>query len=219
MSISVKSKMLNDLIKDLQNRGIVLSPDQLTLEMEYLDELLRWNKKVNLTAITDRDEVLEKHFYDCLFVASYIKKASSLVDIGSGAGMPGIPLAIMSPDLKVTSVESIGKKVNFQKHIKRKLHLDNLLIYGDRAEHLTREKARFDIVISRAFSSLQNFIEIGLPLLCDGGMLLAMKGPEGKTELSKYVEESSARDFSEIKSIDYTLPCSESARQLIVLKK
>jgi len=211
--------MLNNLIIDLEKKGVALSAEQLTLVLEYFDELLRWNKRVNLTAITSRDEMLEKHFYDCLVVGQYIGKAKSLADIGSGAGMPGIPLAIIRPDLQVTSIESIGKKINFQKNIKRKLHLDNLTIYGERAERLTREEGTFDVIISRAFSSLEKFIGIGLPLLADGGMLLAMKGPTGKAELSEYVKEMPGQNFTEIEIIDYNLPCSGSVRQLIIMKK
>ncbi len=211
--------MLNDLIKYLEEKGVRLTQGQLADQLKFFDELLKWNKKVNLTAITDRHDVIEKHLYDCLIVNRYLGNIGSLADIGSGGGLPAIPLAILRPEVDVTSVESIGKKVNFQKHIKRTLHLENLTIYGDRAEGLVEKGVKFDVVISRAFSSLKKFIDIGFPLLSEGGTLLAMKGPEGRQELNDFLTDDTDKLLFEVEIIEYVLPFSQSSRNLIRINK
>jgi len=141
--------------------------------LEYLALLIRWNATYNLTAIRDPAEMVSKHLLDSLAVAPFIEGA--LADLGSGAGLPGIPLALARPQLQVTLVESSGKKARFLREALRVLRLDNARVAEARAERLP-EPAQYDCAISRAFSSLGEFVRIGAHLLKPGGRMLAMKG-------------------------------------------
>jgi 16S rRNA (guanine527-N7)-methyltransferase len=164
------------LIASLRELGVVpdstreLLADRL---LEYLALLQRWNATYNLTAIRDPAEMVSKHLLDSLAVAPFVEGA--LADLGSGAGLPGIPLALARPELQVTLVESNGKKARFLREASRVLRLDNARIAEVRAERL-REPTQYDCVISRAFSSLGEFVRLGAHLLKPGGRMLAMKG-------------------------------------------
>lgn len=141
--------------------------------LEYLALLQRWNATYNLTAIRDPAQMLPRHLFDSLAIAPYVQ--GMLADIGSGAGLPGIPLALACPQLQVTLVESSGKKARFLREAKRVLRLDNVRIAHARAEALD-EVGHYDCVVSRAFSSLAEFVRVGAHLLKPDGRLLAMKG-------------------------------------------
>jgi 16S rRNA (guanine527-N7)-methyltransferase len=141
--------------------------------LDYLALLQRWNATYNLTAIRDPAEMVSKHLLDSLAVAPFVEGA--LADLGSGAGLPGIPLALTRPQLQVTLVESSGKKARFLREALRVLQLDNARVAEVRAERLP-EPAHYDCVIARAFSSLGEFVRVGAHLLKPGGRMLAMKG-------------------------------------------
>jgi len=191
-------------------------------EEKFLEEMLRWNKRVNLTAIRDYGEAVEKHLLDSLILIRHLKGKIKLLDIGSGGGLPGIPLAIAAPSLQVVSVDSVGKKTNFQKHVKRTLQLDNLLIIPTRIEELGQFGIRyesFDVVVSRAFSSLENFLVYAAPWLRSGGRAVAMKGPEGRDELLGILITLEQLGYAKPVVIDYVLPFSGAKRLLVVLEK
>ena len=210
-----------NLQEQLQKLGINISSQVIAKEVAFVGELMRWNKKINLTAIKDHDEVLEKHLLDSLVLNNFLGDGCKVLDLGSGGGFPGLVLAIANSKVKVVSVESVGKKVNFQKHIKRLFSIDNFKPIGDRVENLLMRgdfKSEFDIVTARAFASLEAIVGMSEPLLAAQGKIIAMKGPEGETELAAMGKEK-LKNFKEISIESYKLPLSGSNRRLIVLQK
>lgn len=182
----------------------------------FIDELLRWNKRVNLTSINNRDEALEKHILDSLILLNYLPRNGRLLDMGSGGGLPGIPLAIACPGLRVVSVDSVGKKISFQKHIKRFLSLDNLLPVHSRIEKIENQEP-FDFVVARALSSFSALVDLSAPHLKEGGLMYVMKGPEGAVELEQYTANCGDKRYKVRDVHCYQLPNSYSERQLFVL--
>ncbi|MBS0211745.1 MAG: 16S rRNA (guanine(527)-N(7))-methyltransferase RsmG [Proteobacteria bacterium] len=149
--------------------------------LAYLDLLLRWNAAYNLTAIREPAQMVRLHLLDSLSIVPFV--GGALADIGSGAGLPGIPLALAVPGLQVTSIESAGKKARFQRQAQRELGLDNFTVVAARAEAFAPER-RFDCLVSRAFGSLAQFVRVGGHLLAPGGQLLAMKGADPAAEVA-----------------------------------
>ena len=183
-------------------------------------ELLKWNRKTNLTAITDPLDVAVKHFLDSVAPASLIPPGASLLDIGSGGGFPGIPLKIARPSVSVTLIDSSRKKVSFQKHIIRSLGLQNIEAMHIRAEELAKapEYANaYDVIVCRALSALEAFILMASPLLAKDGMIIALKG-----KLSRAETESARLRISEVfktsKALTvkrYALPYLKSERTIV----
>ena len=209
--------MVDGLDLWLRKFSIELPADKLKKEELFLDELLRWNQRINLTSITDRTEALEKHLLDSLVLLKYLPAKGCLLDMGSGGGLPGIPLAIACPELTVVSVDSVGKKINFQKHIKRLLSLANLQARHQRIEDLGEENF-FDVVTARALSNLGSLVAWAAPRQKEGGQLLLMKGPEGPAELDSYLSIK-GKEYRLDGVHCYQLPKSGSERQLISLIK
>jgi 16S rRNA (guanine527-N7)-methyltransferase len=210
------------LVDGLLQLKISLSDVVIRNEITFLDELLRWNQSVNLTSITNRKQAIEKHLLDSLLLLPHLDGAKNILDMGSGGGLPCIPLAIAAPSVNFVSVDSIGKKINFQKHIKRLLQIKNLTILQSRVEKLKQpesEEEEFDLVVSRAFTSLKAFIEYAVPCLKPGGRILAMKGPEGRDELSSVKRAIKEYHLEDPRIFPYLLPYSRAERQLIILKK
>ncbi|MFO7645588.1 MAG: 16S rRNA (guanine(527)-N(7))-methyltransferase RsmG [Desulfosarcina sp.] len=161
--------------------GVTVSAQQAWSMGRHALELLQWNRAANLTAITDPLAVAIKHCVDALAVAAWIDPGARVLDAGSGGGFPGIPLAIVRPDLALTLVDSVRKKVSFLKHVIRTLGLTGIDAVHGRLEALgeSRPYARqFDLVVCRAFASLSDFTALALPFLAPGGSLLAMRGRE-----------------------------------------
>lgn len=176
--------MLQEMLQQLQ---IEIPQERLVLLEQLADELLRWTKRRNLTAITDRNEVLEKHLVDSLTLLPFARQATRLLDIGSGAGFPALPLKIVCSDLDVVSVDAVGKKIDFQKHVARKLGLQAFSGVHARIQDLKDKddyRAGFDLVTARAVTSLADLVAMAEPYLAPGGRLIAMKGPEGEQEFS-----------------------------------
>jgi len=165
----------------LENKGISLSPRQLEQFAQYFKVLVEWNEKMNLTAITELEEVYLKHFYDSLTVAfthDFSNEAVSICDVGSGAGFPSIPLKIVYPDLQVTIVDSLNKRITFLKELTTQLALEDVFLYHDRAEVFGKNKQfreSFDYVTARAVARLNVLSELCLPLAKKHGYFLAMK--------------------------------------------
>ncbi len=210
MKIDIVEKELN----------IRLTPKQSELFETYTKELLIWNENINLTAIRTEEEILLKHFADSLTLLPFIPEATKkLVDIGSGAGFPGIPLAIMRPEIEVTLIESIGKKCNFLEHIKETLNLSNLEIVNARAEEVgihTDYKTKYDVATARAVTRLLDLTKYALPLLKKGGILLAQKGTkEDPHENEMEIEKIGAK----IESIKETQTENLKDRVVVIIKK
>src|SRR4030042_1601977 len=172
----------NLLIEGAASFEIYLAEKDIEDFYLYLQELLKWNRKINLTAIRTEKGVILKHFLDSLSVHPYLPHAPILLDIGSGAGFPGIPLKMVKPSLEITLIDSVRKKVDFQRHIVRKLGLKGIEAIHGRIQERTILKdleGRFGIITSRAFSDLGNFLILGFPYLKKGGWIIAMKGRGG----------------------------------------
>jgi len=212
--------LVAELKKQLESLDLQVAPETAETLIWLLQEMLRWNQTHNLTAITDPLAGLEKHLVDSLTLLPHIAADSRLLDIGSGAGFPGLPLKLVRPDLSIVSVDAVGKKISFQKHVARKLKFDQFIAWHGRAEDLPRQsfaEAGFDLVVARAFSSITNLVEMALPCLRPGGQIIAMKGPEGESELAEAGEWLKERGLCCHKIVKLTLPVSGASRQLLVL--
>jgi len=205
--------------------GLQLTPEQLSQYETYYQELLAWNKRVNLTAITDCEEVQIKHFLDSLTVTlawQPINTGSRLIDVGTGAGIPGIPLKIAFPDIRLVLLEAVAKKAAFLRHITQKLGLDNVEIVVGRAEevaHQAQYREKFDLVLSRAVAPLPTLVELVLPFCAVGGGFIAQKKGDIKSELDQatYAISVLGGRLGEIRAID--LPEFADKRFLVVVNK
>lgn len=182
---------MDKLIKESAHLlGIRLSENQVDAFRVYEKELLEWNEKFNLTAIRELEQIRTKHFLDSLtcVLAWGDKKPSNLIDIGTGAGFPGIPLKILYPAMRLTLVESVGKKVLFCQHIIEKLKLEHVVVLKARAEELGRDpkhREQYDWAVARAVANLPILVEYLLPLAKIGGGMIAQKGESGPAEAHK----------------------------------
>ena len=214
-----------------QARAIEMDLDcpQNRLFSAHAIELIKWNQKINITTITDPIEVASNHFLDSLVPAQFIPSGAAMLDIGSGGGFPGIPLKVLLPKLSVTLIDASRKKVSFLKHVIRTLKLDNIEALHIRAEDLAIHPSyinRFNVIISRALSSLNFFVHLALPLLADEGVIIAMKGEVDKAELDdlryNLLEKINAagsvdRQFT-ISLERYRLPLLNSERSIIIVR-
>jgi 16S rRNA (guanine527-N7)-methyltransferase len=180
----------------------------------YFRLLVKWNKAYNLTAITKRDEVFEKHFIDSLAPLDILPAKGRLLDIGAGAGFPGIPLKIVRPSLSVTLLDAVDKKCLFCEAVVRELGLKDIDVVHGRAEDkaVTTKLGKFDVVISRATFKLPELVKMAVPYLKDGGKMIAMKGSE---EISNFKFQIS--NFSE-KIVKYNLP-GGARRSLFIISR
>lgn len=167
--------MLDDkaqLEKGMQILGFENTPQIISKLLIYKELLIKWNNSFNLTSVTNK-EIVTHHFLDCLAVIPFIK-SSTLLDVGTGAGLPGIVIAIVNPDIKVSLVDKVGKKINFIKRIIAELEIKNIEPYHDRVELLTSEE-KYDGIISRAFSNMEVFIKSTKHLIKRQGVWYGMK--------------------------------------------
>lgn len=209
------------LVEGAKGFGIQLNEKQLEAFDLYLQELIKWNQKINLTAIRTEKGIVLKHFIDSLSVFPYLSRTTSLLDVGSGAGFPGIPLKIVQPSLEVTLIDSVRKKVDFQKHIVRMLGLKGTeAIHGriQDKEILQSMTGRFDAVTSRAFSDLQTLLCLAFPFLRKGGILIAMKGELEREEIGFSPEGEETR-YRLQKAASFLLPKSSFKRSILLFEK
>ena len=204
--------------------GFSLNPRQVAAYECYENELVDWNTRFNLTAIRDVQSIRIKHFLDSLtcLLAIHPGTPLRLVDIGTGAGFPGIPLKIALPNLQLTLVESVGKKVDFCHHMIDKLGLENVEILQARAEELGQQPAyreRFDWAVARAVANLQVLAEYLLPLVHVGGSMLAQKGQSGPAE-AHAVEKAARLLGGQLRQVtQVNLPGVAEDRYLVVIDK
>jgi 16S rRNA (guanine527-N7)-methyltransferase len=211
----------NLLIEGAKAFGIHLDDKILEVFDLFLRELLKWNQKINLTAIRSEKGIVLKHFLDSLSAHPFLPKTCSLLDIGSGAGFPGIPLKIVQPSLEVTSIDSTRKKVDFQRHIIRILGLKGIEpIHGhiQDKEILQSMGEKFDIVISRAFSDLRTLLILSLPFLKRGGRVLAMRGDVSSEEI-RHLQEIERTPYCLQKTVPFILPFSDFKRTILLFEK
>lgn len=191
-------------------------------------EMLAWNRKVNLTAITDPREMALKHFVDALAPLPLLQPGCRLLDIGSGAGFPGIPLKAAMPSLDVTLIDAARKRTHFVRHVIRLLGLKNIAAHHQRSGDLARNTpsiASFDVIVSRAFSSLESFFKEAAPLLAQGGRIIALKGNLAQDELKnldlllerKKADSAKGETAFVRKVVPYRLPLLGDGRNLVIL--
>lgn len=183
-----KEEFENILKKTSEEINIELKKEQIEKFYKYMKLLLDWNEKINLTAITDPKEIILKHFIDSLTIQKYIKENSYLVDVGTGAGFPGIPIKIFRKDIKVVLLDSLNKRINFLNEVCKELELENISAIHSRVEEFAKNKKyreKFDVVTSRAVANLSTLTEYMLPLTKIGGLCICMKGKEVEEELKE----------------------------------
>jgi 16S rRNA (guanine527-N7)-methyltransferase len=214
------SQMLADGANAL---GIALGKGELSLFAAYYDELLAWNNKMNLISAKSEKDIIIKHFIDSLTLLPYINhEICRVLDIGSGAGFPGIPLKIAANSLKVFLLESSRKKTSFLKHVIRSLGLADVVVIHDRAEFLMEDETCrdfFQVVTSRATLKLPEFVRLGAFFLAPKGSLIAMKGKISDQELTDAAEMSHGLGLEYIGSHDLTLPVTGDFRRIIIYEK
>lgn len=189
---------------------------------DYMNLLVEWNKKINLTAITEEKDIILKHFVDSLTVLKYIKENKSIVDVGTGAGFPGIPLAIMNDSLKITLVDSLNKRINFLNEVCSKIKLKNTKAIHSRAEEFGQDnnyRESYDIAISRAVANLTVLAEYLLPLVKVGGKIICMKGPDIEEELKQAKSAIDILGGKFERCDNFCLPKSDISRNIIIINK
>lgn len=192
--------------------GLDLMPVVRERLLAYAALILKWNKVYNLTAVRDEAGVIALHLLDSLSVLPYLE-GRTLADIGSGAGLPGIVLAIARPDLSVTLVESNSKKSSFQQQVRIELKLDNVCCLCQRVEQVRPDRP-FDIVISRAFADMADFVHWSGHLLAPGGCLAAMKGVQPTDEIARL-----PKGYAAMQTIPLRVPGVDAARHLVLVRR
>jgi 16S rRNA (guanine527-N7)-methyltransferase len=214
-------KQFNEL---LQEQGITLTESQFKQFELYYQELVTWNEKMNLTGITEREQVYIKHFYDSVSLSFYvpIKEINTLIDIGSGAGFPSIPLKIVFPHLNITIIDSLNKRILFLENIVNQLKLSSVTCLHGRAEDFARNskfRDHFDLATARAVAKLNALNELCLPFVKKNGHFIAMKGSDPLVEIQE-AEFSFKELKSELVKIhSFVLPVEQSKRHIIVIRK
>lgn len=210
--------------EQLNKLGVTLDEKQLEQFENYFTLLVEWNEKMNLTGITERDAVYEKHFYDSLTLTKVVdfKEVASLADIGSGAGFPSVPLAIAFPHLKVTIVDSLAKRIRFLEEVTSQLGLTKVTPLHSRAEDAARVKTHrdaYDLVTARAVARLAVLNEFCLPFAKVGGTFVAMKGADLTEEIeeSKYSIDKLNGKLTRVERMQ--LPSEGSDRHLVIIEK
>ena len=206
--------------EELSKLGIVLTSTQENQLEMYYNLLIEWNNKMNLTGITERNSVYLKHFYDCitLIKAIDLTKNLKIVDVGTGAGFPGLVLKIVFPNLDVVLVDALNKRINFLNHVIESLKLENIEAIHDRIENYAKNNLEvFDLVTCRAVAKLNIISELCLPLAKINGYFIPMKATiEDEISDTKYLDVLKSKVDS---VITFNLPIENSVRNLIVIKK
>ncbi|PLS15787.1 16S rRNA (guanine(527)-N(7))-methyltransferase RsmG [Bacillus sp. M6-12] len=215
---------IEQFTKSLEERGINLSPEQLRQFEMYYEILVEWNEKMNLTAITDKEEVYLKHFYDSISAAFYFdfSKSYSICDVGAGAGFPSIPLKICHPHLKISIVDSLNKRISFLQHLADSLGLMDVAFYHDRAETFgqkSEHREAYDIVMARAVARMSVLSELCLPLVKPGGTFIAMKAASAEDEMRAGNKAVTTLGGQIEDVFSFTLPIEESERNIITVQK
>lgn len=219
MNIEEFSKELTKLASKIE---IELSLDETEKLYKFMYLLLEWNEKINLTAITEPEDIILKHFVDSITIKKYIKSENKVLDMGTGAGFPGIPLKIISSDTYFTLVDSLNKRIIFLNEVCDKLKLDKIENIHSRAEELAKNKKyreQYDVVTSRAVARLASLVEYMLPFVKVGGRCICMKGSNVDEEL---IEAKKAINVlgGEIEKVDkFLLPNSDIERNIVIIKK
>jgi 16S rRNA (guanine527-N7)-methyltransferase len=198
--------------------GVALSADQVDRFLSYLATLLQWNETFNLTAILDPVAVIRLHFLDSLAIAPFVDKSGPILDVGSGAGLPGMPLKIIFPDVAITLVEPRRKRANFLRALIRQLQVEDVNVIESRVEDLSQQLAgSFSTVALRAVGNLELLLPTIRPLLQPRGKCLIMHGPKGNVYFGSLNTLVLQQGFTDIKIHGYVIPLGNESRTVIVL--
>ncbi len=208
-------------INESKDLNLEINDKQLELFYKYMNGIIDWNDKINVTAITDEKMFIVKHFVDSLAINKFVAQAKSIIDIGTGGGFPGIPLKIMNYDKKVTLIDSVNKKLNVIRDITKDMDLGELEILHSRAEDLASKqeyRETYDIATTRAVSNFSTILEYMLPFIKVGGYAICMKGPNYTEEFeeAKVAIEVLGGKFDSIERLNVG---NELERNIIVIKK
>lgn len=206
----------------LNELQIMLDEKQIKKFYDYMNLLIEWNEKINLTAITKPEEVILKHFVDSLTISKYIKEKSNIIDVGTGAGFPGIPLKIYRNDIEVTLLDSLNKRITFLNDVIDRIELEKIKAIHGRAEEVAHNKEyreKFDIATSRAVANMSTLSEYLIPFVKTNGFVVAMKGNDVKQEIEESKKAINILGAKVIKVEEFNLPSTEIKRSIILIKK
>ena len=212
----------NSMSELLEKINIKVSNEQINKFYKYMNLLLEWNEKINLTAIIEPEEIILKHFIDSLTICKYIENNATLADVGTGAGFPGIPLKIYRPDIKITLVDSLNKRINFLNEVINNLELKNIVTIHSRVEDFGKNKnyrEKYDYVTARAVANLNTLSEYLVPIVKVNGKAICMKGNDVQDEVDNAKHAIKILGGT-VEKVDYfKLPNSDISRNIIVVKK
>lgn len=213
---------INTLLEGVVDLGIELNKEQQDQFTKYKNLLKEWNEKINITAITDDEEIDIKHFLDSLTPSNYFVGNKKVIDIGTGGGFPGLPLKILNNDLKVTLLDSLNKRIIFLNEVIKELNLTDILAIHGRAEELGRtqkHREQYDVCVSRAVASLNTLSEYCLPFVKIGGFFISMKGSNIDDELKESEKAINILGGKIVKKEVIILPGSDIEHSLIIIEK
>ena len=211
---------INNFIEELTKLGITLDDDKLAKLERYYELLIEWNEKINLTRIVEKEDVYLKHFYDSLTLIKAIdlNNVDSLCDIGTGAGFPGMVIKIVFPNINITLVDALNKRINFLNEVIKELNLDKIETIHARAEEYGKtNRELYDVVVARAVANISTLLEYSIPLVKVNGVFIAMKGTNEEVSTLKTVYQK--LDIKLENNIEFLLPYENSNRSLITFRK
>lgn len=213
---------MKTLLKEFANKiSISLNEKQVDKFINYKNLLKEWNEKINLTAITDDEEIVIKHFIDSLTIEKYIEEDASIIDVGTGAGFPGIPIKIVREDIKLTLLDSLNKRILFLQEILNENNLENAICIHGRAEDFGKDlkyREKYDIATARAVANMSTLLELCMPFVKVGGKFICMKG--NNLEEIKDAENALKMLGGEIEKIEnFIIPDTDIERNIIIVKK
>lgn len=212
-------KIMTDYLNDL---NIKLSDTQLNQFYQYMNILIEWNKVINLTAIVEPNEIIKKHFIDSLTILNKINENDTIIDVGTGAGFPGIPIKIAFPGVKVVLLDSLNKRIKFLNKVIKELKLTNIETIHGRAEDCGRDKKhreQYDVAVARAVAPLNILLEYLIPFIKIGGRCICMKGSNIEEELYNSKNAVKLLGGNIEKTENFVIPNTDINRRLIIVKK
>ncbi len=219
MDIKEFEEIFNEYLKELD---LKLEKNQIEQFYNYMQILIEWNEKMNLTAITEEKEIIIKHFIDSLTIYKYLSNEKSLIDVGTGAGFPGIPIKILKPEMEIVLLDSLNKRVKFLEEVINKLELKNIVAVHGRAEDFGKNinyREKFDVVTSRAVANLPTLLEYLAPFVKVNKKCICMKGQDVEEELKKAKKAIDLFGLKVQEMDTFLLPRTDMKRNLIVLDK
>jgi len=214
--------LVNVLAQAAKEMGLTLSDEQLARFVLYARLLKEWNKKINLTSIVEEEEIAVKHFADSLTCVRYLDRGEKVIDIGTGAGFPGLPLRIYDSSLRLSLLDSLNKRMNFVEEIVKTLGLDGVEILRGRAEEYgikPQYREMYDCAVTRAVAHISVLYEYSLPFVRLGGRVICMKGPEVEAEVEEAQGALKILGGEILAADKVKLPCSDIVHTLVVIRK